>query len=259
MRPGSEMPEVVLEGLWLPIAGLSTGLGWLLDGMLRATHGSVGASIVLLGLAVRMVTHPVLEQAERWQRDVDEKRARLEPALASIRSRYGGEERALRTLDLYRTSGVHPLHGLRSLLGVAVQLPILVAACHMLEHHPELAGASFLWVTDLSQPDRVAALPLALPVLGDGLHLLPLLMTALTLASSRLHDDPALSDATRRSRRRGLYVLAALFLLLLYRFPAGVVLYWTTGNAISLARRIVTRGGTTRASPALESGGVDGR
>ena len=253
------MPELVLEALWLPIAGLSTGLGFVLDGMLRVTHGSVGVSIVLLGLAVRIGTHPLLERAERWQRDVDEKRARLEPALASIRRRYRGEERATRTLDLYRTSGVHPLHGLRSLLGVAVQLPVLVAACYMLEHHAALAGASFLWVADLSQPDRVATLPLALPVLGDGLHPLPLLMTAMTLASSRLHDDPALSDAIRRSRRRGLYVLAALFLLLLYRFPAGVVLYWTTGNAISLVRRIVTRSRGARCYPVLESGGVDGR
>jgi YidC/Oxa1 family membrane protein insertase len=148
-------------------------------------------------------------------------------------------------LELHRRHGVHPLHGLRSLLGLAVQVPVFLAAYHVLEGSTALAGASFLWITDLAQPDRVARLPIALPLLGDSLHGLPFLMTAITLLASRLHDDGALPPALLRAERRNLYWMAAAFFLLFYRFPAGMVLYWTTSNA---CRR---PGRARRASPEI--------
>jgi YidC/Oxa1 family membrane protein insertase len=136
---------------------------------------------------------------------------------------------------------VTPFYGLKSLLSVAIQIPIFVAAYHALDESFALAGARFLWIADLSQPDRFATLPRALPFFGDSLNLLPFAMSAVTLLSSRLHDDGTLAPELLRRQRLGLYGMALAFFLLFYSFPAGMVLYWTANNVVALAWQALER------------------
>ena len=99
-----------------------------------------------------------------------------------------------------------------------------------------LHEAQFLWIEDLSKPDRLAALPFVLPFFGGWLNLMPFIMTGLTLAASTLQADPALTDALRRQQRMRLFLMAAAFFLLFYTFPAGMVLYWATNNLLHLLK-----------------------
>ena len=108
----------------------------------------------------------------------------------------------------------------------------------MLRAHGALTGQSFLWIDDLARPDRIATLPW----LGGDLNGLPVLMTSLALLSARLLHDPELDASGIRRRRQGLYALALAFLVLLYRLPAGLVLYWTTHNLASLVDHLVLAG-----------------
>ena len=121
-----------------------------------------------------------------------------------------------------------PFYGMKSGLGLLLQIPVFFAAYHTLDEAFLLHGRSFLWISDLAQPDRAALLPVALPWLGDGLNLLPFAMTGVTLIASRLHRgaDPQAGSG----QRLGLYAMAAAFFVLFYAFPAGMVLYWTANN-----------------------------
>ena len=237
-RVDPSLGELLFSGQWEPVRSLARGLMGILDGLIDLTHGRLGWSIVLLALTVQALCFPLQRIAGRWQRDVDRTRVRLEPHLAEARRRYRGEERSRRIFAVYRAHRVHPLYGLKSLLGVAIQVPLFFAAYHLLDEHPALAQASFLWIGDLSRPDHVASLPFSLPLLGDGLNLLPLLMTAATCLASRVQVECSLPGPLRPGRRRGLYAMAVAFLLLFYTFPAGMVLYWTTNNLISLTRSL---------------------
>ena len=76
----------------------------------------------------------------------------------------------------------------------------------------------------------LARLPVVVPFAGGYLNLLPFLMTGLTLLSARVHAEPSLSLALRGGQRRRLYAMAGAFFVLLYAFPAGMVLYWTSNN-----------------------------
>jgi membrane protein insertase Oxa1/YidC/SpoIIIJ len=107
----------------------------------------------------------------------------------------------------------------------------------MLGENFDLSGAGFLWIHDLARPDRLATLPFALPFFGDALNLLPFLMAGVTVVSSRGFGDPSLSARLLRRQRRNLYLLAGLFFVLFYTFPAGMVLYWTTNNVLHYARQ----------------------
>ena len=106
----------------------------------------------------------------------------------------------------------------------------------MLGENFSLAGAGFLWVQDLSLPDRVMALPGVLPFFGGHLNLLPVLMTVFTIAAARLQEEASLSPELLAGQRLRLYAMAALFFVLLYTFPAGMVLYWTTNNLLHLCK-----------------------
>jgi membrane protein insertase Oxa1/YidC/SpoIIIJ len=104
-----------------------------------------------------------------------------------------------------------------------------------------LDGVPFLWIRDLSRPDALARLPACVPFFGCDLNVLPFLMAGLSLVVV-LRFRPALVTPTLLHRqRRNLAGMTALFFLLFYTFPAGMVLYWASTNAFQVASQEVAR------------------
>jgi len=231
---------ILFSHLWFWMRWLSLGLLLLLEA-LREGVGNEGLAIMLLALCVKLLMRPLTATAERLQRGVNETRTRLQPELEAIRAGFTGSERSQRWLELHREHGVNPFYGLKSLLGVLIQIPVFIAAYHMLDESFALSRVSFLWIADLAEPDRVLMLPFAIPFFGDSLNLLPLVMSAVTLVSSRLHDDGTLAPELLRRQRHGLYLMAFAFFALFYSFPAGMVLYWTSNNLVALAKDGISR------------------
>lgn len=224
-----ELTGMLFAALWEPLRWLCIGLLFGLD-WLTAAVGNPALAIILLSLLVKIALWPLTRIAEGWQAEVNRIQSRLQPRLSAIRREFRGEEAHNRTLALYRDEGVHPLFTLKSLAGFAIQVPIFIAAFDMLADNFALAGVAFLWIGDLSQPDRWLELPVALPFFGAYLNLLPVLMTAVTIVAAKLQDDPSLTTDLARRQRRRLYAMAGAFFLLFYTFPAGMVLYWTANN-----------------------------
>lgn len=223
-----------LKGLWISaiwdwLRALAAGLYYLLE-KLTALTGHYGLAIVLLALAVKILMLPLTLIAARWQHQVNTVKARLQPELRRIKAEYRGEEQAERMLALHREHGVSLLYPVKSLFGVLIQLPVFIAVFDMLLHHPGLAGSNFLWIEDLARPDRLMALPFALPFFGGYLNLLPFLMTAINLLGAFLTGSAGLGILEHRGQQRQLYIMALAFLVLFYTFPAGMVLYWTCTN-----------------------------
>jgi YidC/Oxa1 family membrane protein insertase len=224
------LSELLFSALWEPLRWLSFALYFLLAIIMGAVRNA-GLAIVLLSLAVKLLLFPLTQIADAWQRDVNRIKSRLQPQIAAIKREFRGEEAHQRTLQVYREEGVHLLYPMKSLAGFAIQLPMFIAAFDMLADNFALSGASFLWIDDLSAPDRLTALPVTLPFFGGYLNLLPVLMTLITVVSARLQGDESLTPILLRRQRRELYAMAAGFFLLFYTFPAGMVLYWTANNA----------------------------
>jgi membrane protein insertase Oxa1/YidC/SpoIIIJ len=67
------------------------------------------------------------------------------------------------------------------------------------------------------------------------------LMTVFTILAARLQEDPSLAPALRSGQRLRLSGMGALFFVLLYTFPAGMVLYWTTNNLLHLVKILAGR------------------
>ena len=239
-RVDPNLTSLLFAGLWFWLRALSLGALWLLDTLI-AVVGRPGPAIVLLAVVVKVLLLPVTAIAHRLQAQVDRTRGRLQPEIDAIKAEYRGEAQARGLLDLYRRQGVHPLYTLKSLVGVLIQLPVFIAVFDMLAENFALHGASFLWIRDLAQPDGLIPLPVGMPGLGHRLNLLPFLMAGASLAASARYDAPALTPTLRRRQRRNLAAMVAVFFVLFYAFPAGMVLYWTSTNALQLATREIAR------------------
>ena len=234
------LERLLFSGLWSWLRPLSFALLWLLRA-LTALVGHPGSAIVLLAVSVKILLLPLTAIADRLQQQVNAAQARLEPGLQTIRATSRGEERTRRTVALYREQGVHPLYALKSLAGFLIQFPVFIAAFDMLAGDFDLQRVSFMWIRDLARPDALLALPFCVPFFGCELNALPLLMSGVSLATVLRHRAPALTPALARRQRRNLSGVTAVFFLLFYTFPAAMVLYWTSTNAVQLVGQEAAR------------------
>jgi len=229
------LDDLLYAGLWFWLRWMCLFLHYLLD-WIHTLVPSWGAAVVLLSLTVHVLMLPLSRIADRVQQQVHATEARLAPELNRIRQTCRGEELAEKTIALYRREGVSPLYSLKSMLGVAIVIPVFIAAFDMLAENIHLLNTGFLWIRDLAHPDAFWQLPFSIPFFGSDLNLLPFLMTGLSLLASMLHRPPVLSEESRRKQVRNMSLLALAFFALFYTFPAGMVLYWTSNNLISVGK-----------------------
>ena len=239
-RADPELDRLLFSGLWSWLRALSWALLFFLRG-LTAIVGDPGLAIIALAVSVKVLLRPLTIVAERLQEQVNATQARLQPGIDAINAAHRGEERARRTLALYREAGVHPLYTLRSLLGFLIQLPVFIAVFDMLAEDFDLHRVSFLWIPDLSRPDELLRLPACLPFFGCHLNLLPFLMSGVSLATLLRFRSAVLTPPLARRQRRNLMGMTLAFFLLFYTFPAGMVLYWTSTNSFQLVSQELGR------------------
>ena len=239
-RADAELANLLYAGLWFWLRWICLGLFHLLAGI-KLLIPSWGLAIMAMSLIVNILMLPLSRIADRFQQQVNETEARLAPELHRIKKNFKGEEQAAKILALYKTERVHPLYSLKSLVGVAVVIPVFIGAFDMLAENIHLLNTGFLWISDLSHPDDLFQLPFRLPFFGAEFNLLPFLMTGLSFIASMLHKPLALNAELRRKQVRNMILLALAFFVLFYTFPAGMVLYWTTNNLISVIKSLWAR------------------
>jgi YidC/Oxa1 family membrane protein insertase len=240
---GSADPALVgilYAGLWFWLRWICFGLFYILS-WINLAIPSWGLAIVALSVVVNILMRPLSRFADHLQQQVHATESRLAPELQRIKKEHKGEEQASKILALYKTERVHPLYSLKSMMGVAVVIPVFIGAFDMLAENIHLLDASFLWIADLSRSDALMNLPFGLPFFGSELNLLPFLMTGLSIVASAMHNPPALNAELRKKQLRNMLLMAIGFFALFYTFPAGMVLYWTTNNLISVIKSLWAR------------------
>lgn len=190
--------------------------------------GLSGLTVVPMSLAVSFICLPFYRRAEAMQKEERELEKSMEKGIAHIRSTFSGDERFLMLQTYYRFKHYHPLYVLKSALPLALQVPFFISAYRFLSGLKSFIGVSFGPIADLSAPDGL------LSIGGLTVNVLPILMTAINLISSTIYAK----DHTRREKIQ-LYGVALVFLVLLYRSPSILVLYWTCNNIFSLVRNLI--------------------
>ena len=156
----------------------------------------------------------------------------LQPQLKKIMDKHKDDQVKANqeVFALYREHRVSPLSGC---LPILLQWPLLIALLQAITSYTALRGQAFLWIRDLSLPDRLAQLPFVLPILGNELNLLPALMAGAMFMQTRTSQSGAAVDNSNpTAAMMSGPMMPILFAVMLYHVPAGLVLYWLTNSIL---------------------------
>lgn len=227
--------------LWWPIAQLARAVEWSLLHVRALTGFDWGMTIVMFTLLLKILLVPLAYITVRLQRQVSQYQSQLAPMLIEIKQKYDGEEAHKRIMAAHKELGISTFFVLKPMLAMFVQIPIWIAVFNALGEMPQLENVSFLWIDSLAYPDTMAVLPIVLPLLGDSVSLLPLLMTAVTIVSGLLIQDRLAPRDELKRQKRNAYLMALTFFVLFYPFPAAMVFYWTLSNALQIVQQQVIK------------------
>lgn len=193
--------------------------------------GVIGA-VVGVSLVINFLALPLYNIADSLQENERNISKKLEYRVNRIKKAFKGNEQFMMLQTYYRQNNYHPLYALRSSLSILIEIPFFIAAYQYLSHQPILHDASFWIFKDLGSPDNL----FSFKILGHSLHILPILMTLINFVSGAIYTKEA-----PFKEKIQLYVVAVVFLLLLYNSPSGLVIYWILNNCFSLVKNVVMK------------------
>ncbi|HKB15388.1 MAG TPA: YidC/Oxa1 family insertase periplasmic-domain containing protein [Planctomycetota bacterium] len=213
---------------------------WIL-GLFHSITASWGASIMLLTCLVRSMLFPLNRHQQVSMARFSEKQRRLQPQLDELKRRFKNDFRKFNEAQgrLYKEHGLRP-----PFLGcmlMFVQLPVWYGLFSALRVSFDLRHAPFLWIEDLSQPDRTLAFGFALPwpLRWTHLNVLPLSMMVVWWLQQRMAPKPA--DPQMAAQMRVVQYLPFLFGFMFYTYPAGLSLYWLVSSSLGILESKIIR------------------
>ena len=198
--------------------------------------GNFGLSILLLTVLVKLLFFPLANKSYRAM----SKMKLLAPQLKEIREQHKDNraEQQKAMMDLYKREKAHPVSGC---LPMVVQIPVFFALYKVLFVTIEMRHTPFYgWIQDLSAPDPInlftafTLIPWDPPALIPAIGIWPILMGLSMWLQQRLNPQP-----TDQMQARIFMFLPFFFTFLLASFPAGLVIYWTWNNLLSVTQQWV--------------------
>jgi YidC/Oxa1 family membrane protein insertase len=215
---------------------------------------SWGWSIILLTLLLKIVTLPLTRKQLQSTKATQE----MQPKLAELQAKYGKDRQKMaeEQMKLYKEAGVNPMGGCLPLL---IQMPILFAlyqALYILAATPEFADASFFWIPDLAFPTQQIGTSWISDFYRTNQWLLlfayfslPVLMLVSQIVMQKM-TQPAKDRSGNKTQAQGqtqmmnsmMMFMPIMFGYITLGLPAGLTLYWTTSNILSLIQQYFVAG-----------------
>ncbi len=202
----------------------------LLWGLIHfAPFGNYGIAILLLTIIIRILFWPLTHKGTESMK----KMQALQPLMQEIKEKYkdNPQRQQQETMALYKEHKVNPMGGC---LPMFIQIPVFIALFAVLRSAIELRYSSFLWISDLSEPENLFAG--MVPIVGS-LNILPLLMSATMMWQQKL--TPTAGDAQQQKMMAVMMPIMMLFFF--YKMPSGLVLYWTTSQVLMIAQMLIKK------------------
>lgn len=197
-----------------------------------------GLAIILLTIGIRIILYPLSVKALNSQMKLQ----KLQPQIKAMQEKYKNdkEKQAKETLEIYRKEKINPFSGL---LLALVQLPILIALYQVFWNglkpgelvdnlyrfvmNPGLIDPMFLGALDLSKPWLMFALVAGAVQFFQTKMLIP----------SRSKGAPKADDMATIMQTQMVYVMPLLTVVILFRLPSALGLYWIVSGLISIVQQ----------------------
>lgn len=189
--------------------------------------GNQGIAVIGLSFIVTLCTLPLYMVAEKWEETERNLQRSMKPTINNIKAVFKGDEQYMIISTYYRQNHYHPLMTLRSSFSLLIQIPFFISAYTFLSHLEKLKGIQFLFIKDFGNPDATFHIG------NFAINILPILMTLINVTSGVIY-----SKGHGIREKIQIFGCASVFLILLYNSPAGLVVYWTMNNILSLVKNV---------------------
>ena len=210
---------------------------------LHGLVGNFGVAILLLTVAIKLVFFPLANKSYKAMSQM----RKLQPEMIRLKERFGDDRVRLNQemMALYKQEKVNPASGC---LPIIIQIPVFFALYKVLFVTIEMRHAPFYgWIRDLSAPDPTSVFNLfgLIPWNPPQFLMLgawPLIMGVTMFLQQKLNPQPP--DPIQAKM---FAILPVVFTFMLAHFPAGLVIYWTWNNILSIIQQwvIMRREGVT--------------
>jgi YidC/Oxa1 family membrane protein insertase len=236
---GLDNYDLMIDWGWFPF--LTKPMFWLLD-YVKQLVGNFGLAILLVTVLVKLAVFPLANKSYASM----SKMKKLQPEMERLKKEYPDDRAKMQqeVMELYKREKVSPVSGC---LPVLVQIPVFFALYKVILTSIELRHAPFYgWIKDLSAQDPThlfnlfGLIPWNPPAfLAIGIW--PVLMGITMWIQMRL--NPAPTDPIQASMFNW---MPLIFTFMLGSFPAGLVIYWTWSNLLSIIQQsyIMKKNGT---------------
>ena len=227
------------------VMGYSGFFGFFAKLLLLSMNGlhelglSYAAAIIAITVIIKTLFWPLTQASTRSMKRMQA----LQPQIKAIQDKYKDDpmKAQRKVMEVWKEHKISPLGGC---LPMFLQLPVFLGFYRMIQSAIELRGAKFLWVCDLSRPDTL----FIIPGLNFPFNPLPLIMGVTMLWQARLSPpSPGMDPAQQRIMK----YMPLMFLFILYNFSAGLTLYWTVQNLLTIAQTKLTRAKEEKAGTTL--------
>ncbi|MHB8154876.1 MAG: membrane protein insertase YidC [Candidatus Omnitrophota bacterium] len=187
-----------------------------------------GLAIIILSIAVYFLLFPLSIKQMRSMKEMQ----LLQPKIEALRKELKDNPQRLNKeiMELYKEHKVNPLGGCLPLL---LQMPIFFALYQALIRSVALRGAHFLWIKDLSSPDKAFTFKNSIPFLGNQVNILPILMAIGMFVQQKISMAKATGEAAQQQKIM-LIIMPIMFGVIFYQMPSGLVLYWFINSLLML-------------------------
>ncbi|HNS71813.1 MAG TPA: membrane protein insertase YidC [bacterium] len=185
-----------------------------------------GIVLIIFALLIKIITAPLTQKSTKSMK----KMQAMAPRMNELKEKYAKDPQKLNeeTMKIYKEEGINPMGGC---LPILVQMPLLWALYIVFRSTISLRQEGFFWwIKDLSGPDTIFTLPFSLPMYGNSVNVLPILM-GLTMI---LQQKMSITDPKQKAM---VYIMPIFMTLLFNSFPSGLNLYYTLFNIISIVHQ----------------------
>jgi len=186
-----------------------------------------GIVIIIFSLIIKVILHPLTKNTYASMK----KMQLLQPKIKELKEKFKDDpqKQQKETMALYSTYGINPAGGC---LPMILQMPVFIALFGTFQTAIQLRGEGFIWwITDLSRPDVLFALPFTIPLFGvHEVSGLALLMGVTTFLQQKM-------TTTDPSQKALVYIMPVFLTILFMTFPSGLNLYYFMFNLFSIAQQ----------------------
>jgi YidC/Oxa1 family membrane protein insertase len=177
-----------------------------------------GWVLVIFGISVRLLMWPLNQGAMRTSL----KMQRIQPELTEVQKKYKSDppKQQAEIMRVYKEHGMSPFSAFSGCLPMLIPMPVFFALYWVFGNTIEFRNVPFLWMHDIS--------------LHDPYYILPIVMGASMLLISWIGMRNAPPNPQAKMM---MYMMPAMFVLILFNTAAGLSIYYLTQNVASLPQQ----------------------